>query len=263
MKYLLYLPLIYVCLVGVLYIFQRSLIYFPPHRIPDVSFYAADGVFEVTADTIDGLTLNGWMRHPEDIKETIIFFHGNASSVDSAIYKIAPYAAQGYGFLLAGYRGYSGNRGKPSEQGLYNDARAWIKRLKNFGISEDKIILYGESLGTGIAVQMATEFPNVRAVILESPYTNLPDVAAKSYPFVPVRLLMKDKFDSLSKIGNMDAPLLILQGMDDKTIPPALGKNLFASAKEPKEIIQLEGYGHNDMPPDILAVRAMQFLDNL
>lgn len=259
-KILLTFLLIYLCLVGALYFMQRSMIYFPSKDRPDITPYTAQGVFETTAGTADSIALNGWMRSPDLDQPTIVFFHGNASGLNWTVFKAAPYAQEGYGFLLAGYRGYGGNSGKPSELGFYEDARSWINKLLELGIPQEKIILYGESIGTGVAVQMATEFPNVRAVILESPYTSLPDVAAKTYFFVPVRLLMKDRFDSLSKIENVTAPVFIMQGADDKIIPPVFGKKLFDAANQPKDILTLSGHGHNNMPIDIMAKAAMDFL---
>ena len=259
-KILLTLLLIYVCLVGVLYFMQRSMIYFPSRDKPDITPYTAQGVFETTVETADGIILNGWMRSPDLDEPTIVFFHGNASALNWTVFKAAPYAQEGYGFLLAGYRGYGGNEGKPSELGFYEDARGWINHLLELGIPQEKIILYGESIGTGVAVQMATEFPNLRAVILESPYTSLPDVAAKTYFFVPVRLLMKDRFDSLSKITNVTAPVFVMQGAADNIIPPAFGQKLFDAANEPKDILTLSGHGHNDMPIDVMAKAALEFI---
>lgn len=260
-KILTTLVLIYVAFVGALYMAQRTMIYYPGNTKPDITPYMEQGAFETSVETADGVSLNGWMRSPELDKPTIVFFHGNASSIKWTIFKAAPYAQEGYGFLLAAYRGYDGNDGRPTELGLYADARAWINHLLELGIPEDKIILYGESIGTGVAVQMATEFPKVRAVILESPYTSLPDVGANAYFFVPVRLLMKDRYDSLSKISDVTAPLFIMQGADDKIIPPAFGQTLFEAANQPKDILTLQGHGHNNMPIDVMAKAALEFLD--
>ncbi|HPF79044.1 MAG TPA: alpha/beta hydrolase [Alphaproteobacteria bacterium] len=255
--------LVYLCLVGGLYVVQRSMIYFPPAHKSDITPYIHQGVFETTVETADGLTLSAWMQNPEEDKEIIVFFHGNASSLENTIYKAAPYSNAGYGFLLVNYRGYEGQGGQPSEQGFYADARAWIKKLGDLGIAQEKIILYGESIGTGVAVQMAKEFPLVKAMILESPYTSLPDVAAKTYFFIPVHLLMKDKFDSLSKIAGIHVPLFVIQGLRDNIVPPSLGQKLFAAANDPKEILQLDQYTHNNMPDALKAPPAIEFLKNL
>ncbi len=255
--------LVYLLLLALLFVMQRSMIFFPSPVKPDVTPYKAQGVFEIVTKTEDSISLTGWMRQPDEGKGVIVFFHGNASNIEQLLYKAAPYAQAGYGFLLAGYRGYSGNDGKPSEQGFYSDARAWINAVKALGVVEEDIILYGESIGTGVAVQIASEYKKVAALILESPYTSLPDVAAKRFFFVPVRLLMKDKFDSLSKIENVSAPLLIMQGTEDNIIPPLLGKVLLGAANEPKQIYRLKGYGHNDMPDNLKFSATLKFLNSL
>ena len=252
--------LLYLSFVAVLYFTQRSMIYFPDTQKPDIGAYAQNNVTQMSVRTLDGLTLSGWFKPPLFQKDVVVFFHGNASHYGTRIEKAMAQAYKGYGFLLEGYRGYGGNPGKPSEEGLYNDARAWMHALVNRGVRAENIILYGESLGTGVAVQMALEYPDVKALVLESPYTSLPDVAAKTYFFVPVRLLMKDKFDSLSKIKKVKAPLLVLQGMKDRVVAPSFGQRLFAAANDPKEMVSLEGYGHNDMPDGILAQKLAAFV---
>jgi hypothetical protein len=262
-KALLYVLLIYVALVGALYLAQRSMIFFPAKDAPDISPYAAEGVQEVSVETADGLTLTSWFKPPEAGKDILVFFHGNASSHLGNVYMAAPYARDGYGFLSVGYRGYNGNPGKPSEQGFYEDARATLKALMDSGAAAENIVLYGQSIGTGVAVQMAREFPDVKALILESPYTSLPDVAAGTYFFVPVRLLMKDKFDNLSKIQDIQTPLLVIQGLRDSVIPPKFGRRLYEAANEPKDIIQLEGYGHNDLPVEDMAASVIDFIEAL
>jgi hypothetical protein len=262
-KILFYVVLIYFFFVAVLYVTQRSMIYFPSYQKPDITPFEKEGVFEITTQTSDGVSLTGWMKNPEPEKPIIIFWHGNASNLPSTLYKASFYAEQGYGILLAAYRGYGGNEGKPSEQGFYQDARAWIQKLQSLGFKNSDFILYGESIGTGVATQMATEFEDVQALILESPYTSLPDVAAKTYFFVPVRFLMKDHFDNLSKIQNVNAPVFIIKGSKDNIIPPSHGQALFNQAEEPKEILKLEGYGHNNLPQGEIAVSVIKFLENL
>jgi len=260
-KMLLQIIFIYLCIVAFLYVTQRSFIYFPSSAKPDATQF--DNIEEIEVTTVDNLTLTGWFKKPTNEKYTIVIFHGNASNHIGSYYTLQPYIEQGYGFLSIGYRGYNGNVGKPSEEGFYKDARAFINGLIETGISQEKVILYGQSIGTGVAVQMATEFPNVKAVILESPYTSLPDVAAKTYFFVPVHFLMKDKFDSYSKIKNMKSPLFILQGKNDQTIDPQLGERLFDAANEPKYLFQFQGHGHNDLPFVKMAEKVIASLQKL
>ncbi len=255
--------ILYVSIVGGLYSAQRDMIYFTRDTKPNIAPYEEFGVLQVETINSDKIKLTGWFLPPQKNLPVIIFFHGNASSIGYSIYKAMPYAEKGYGFLLASYRGYDSNDGSPSEDGFYSDARSWVKKLNSLKVNSDNIILYGESIGTGVAVQMATEFPNIKALVLESPYTSLPDVAARRYPFVPVKLLMKDKFDSLSKIKNIQSPFFVIQGAEDRLIPPEISQELFDAANKPKEILRLEGYGHNNMPEELKYLNVIKFLEEL
>lgn len=152
----------YLILVGVLYLLQRRMIFFPDTQTPDVSTYAAHNVAAVQVETADGLSVTGWRRPADAGKPTIVFFHGNAGHYGHRIYNVADFIEAGFGVVLVGYRGYGGNGGAPSEQGFYNDARAYMARLMKDGVAEKDIILYGQSIGSGVAVQMATEFPNIK-----------------------------------------------------------------------------------------------------
>ena len=256
-KIIVQILLVYFCVMAGLYLLQRKMIFFPDQSTPDISVYSH--LHEITVKTADGLTITGWHRPADHDKSTLIFFHGNAGHYGHRIYNVEGYIEAGFGVLLAGYRGYGGNEGTPSEAGFYNDARAYISQLITAGTNEQNIILYGQSIGSGVAVQMATEFKNVKALILEAPYTSLPDVAAKTYFFIPVHLLMKDKFDNLPKIKNVHAPLLIIQGLKDRIIPPAFGQKLYTQANQPKEIYQLKNHGHNDLPFKALSSKVIDF----
>lgn len=249
--------LVYLCVLAGLYFLQRKMIFFPDQTTPDISLYS--NFDEIPVKTTDGLTITGWHHLADQGKPTLVFLHGNAGHHGHRIHNVESYIEAGFGVLLAGYRGYGGNEGAPSEAGVYNDARAYISQLIKDGINEKNIILYGQSIGSGVAVQMATEFKNVKALILEAPYTSLPDVAAKTYFFIPVHLLMKDKFDSLSKIKSVSAPLLIMHGLDDKVIPPAFGQTLYTEANRPKELFQLGNHGHNDLPFEALSSKVIEF----
>jgi fermentation-respiration switch protein FrsA (DUF1100 family) len=174
-------------------------------------------------------------------------FHGAGVHIGYNGFKERLLLDGGYGVFACEYRGFAGNPGTPTDNGLYMDARAVMQWLKERGYSESKIVLYGESLGTGVAVQMATEY-KVSAVVLEAPYSSTLEVAEYLYPFVPVRYLMKDNLDSLSKIGNAKAPLLIIHGTQDSLIPICFGRKLFDAASEPKTFIPVEGAEH---PPDL------------
>ncbi len=236
--------LVYLLFVAALFIMQRSMIYFPDTSRPE-PIQSAEIVKVVTQDKQE---LESWYFAPKiSEKPVIVFFHGNAGNYGQRFYKVQSYLEAGYGILLAEYRGYGGNTGKPSEQGFYQDARAYI----NWLISDKKlkarqIILYGESIGSGAAVQMATEY-DVAGLILESPFSSLVDVAARQYPFVPVKYLLKDKFVNIEKIHAIKTPLLVIHGDKDEVIPIALSKKLFKAARNPKKFIEFPQARHNDL----------------
>lgn len=234
--------------IGLVYFMQRSMMYFPSPEKQDIAKTGFANVKEVSLQTADGLDLYAWYKAPVPAtKPTIVWFHGNASNVAITSYRAATYIKHGYGLLAVEYRGYGGNPGKPSEEGLYNDARAAIEWLKQNGVSEDSIILYGESIGSGPAIQMAVEYKGLHAVVLDSPLSSATEIASYHYPFLPVKWLISDKYDNLSKIAKISAPLILAHGTADTIIPYQYGQKLFNAAPEPKSMITLEGAGHNNM----------------
>lgn len=237
--------LIYLMYVAVLFVFQRNFIYFPFQTRLEPEVFGLSDVKPITLHTADGLSLLAWYRPAKKDKPTMLYFHGNAGHIGSRGFLIKPYLEQGYGMLLTTYRGYSQNPGKPTEQGLYQDARAAMAFLNAQHIPARCIYVIGESLGSGVAVQIATEYP-VGGVILQSPFTSLADVGQAHYFYIPVKWLLKDRFDSLSKIKNVHAPLLIVHGENDAVIPIKFGRKLFEAANEPKQL-QVVSAGHNNV----------------
>ena len=179
-------------------------------------------------------------------RPTVALFHGNGGSLRGERYRLKHFKDAGLGVLLLAYRGYSGNGGSPSEQGLYADARAALDWLQASGVDGRAIVLYGISLGSGVATKMAAE-REVGAVVLESPYTSTVDVAAWRFPIVPVSWLMKDRFESLARIGSITEPVLVMHGDADFVVPQRFGKQLFDAANEPKQGFWPHGVGHNDV----------------
>jgi fermentation-respiration switch protein FrsA (DUF1100 family) len=225
---------------------QRSLLFRPFFATDDPAQAGLPQAVRVATQTADGLRLTHWYAPPRDPGAPIlVFFHGNAGHVAWMADKARPFLQAGMGVFLTGYRGYSGNPGSPSEAGLYADARSAIDWLAAHAAGHP-LALYGESLGSGVAVQMATERA-VGAVVLEAPYTSIPDVAERRYPLVPVQLLARDRFDSKSKIAAIGAPLLVIHGELDTLVPPAQGRALFEAAKEPKAAAFIPEAGHNDL----------------
>jgi hypothetical protein len=225
---------------------QKKLMYFPdPARFVPAE-WAVPELQPIATKTDDDLSITSWYRPAQKSDRfTVVFFQGNAGHLGYRNYKVRPWLDTGYGVMMVGYRGF-GNPGSPSEQGLYKDARAAVDSLHKMGLSDKSLVFYGESMGTGVATQMATEFQPA-ALILESPYTSIPDVGEDRYPMVPVRLLLRDTFNSLSKIKNVHAPLLLLHGQLDQVVPVKFGKQLFDAANEPKQSEFVADAGHNDV----------------
>ena len=189
---------------------------------------------KVKINTKDNINLLGWY-HEKDLKnfKTIMYFHGNAGNLNNRIHKLNHFGDMNVNFLIIAWRGFSGNKGKPTEKGLYDDGNSSIKWLLNKGVEEKNIILYGESLGTGVATHLAQN-KNFAGVILETPFTSMVDAAKTFYPYIPVSLLLKDKFENKDKIKNINSPVLILHGEADQIVPFTMGKKIFDLANEPK-----------------------------
>jgi fermentation-respiration switch protein FrsA (DUF1100 family) len=250
----------YAGIVGAMYAFQRNLMYFPDVSLADIARSVYPGGVAVNVTTADGLTLAGWYWPPPQPRApVVVVFHGNAGHHGHRTDKAVAFTQPGFGVFIAGYRGYGGNPGSPTEQGLYSDARAALDWLQAQGVAGGQIVLYGESLGSGVAVQMATE-RKVAAVVLESPYTSVADVAAERYPFVPVRPLTLDRYDSLSKIERINAPLLIIHGERDTVVPVKYGRRLFDAAREPKKAVFFPNAQHNDIFAAEAVRTVLQFL---
>jgi fermentation-respiration switch protein FrsA (DUF1100 family) len=237
---------IYVIAAGSLYVFQRRLIYLPDTEREAPADAGLPGVKEVVLATPDGARLIAWYAAAMPGKPTILYFHGNGGSLADRADRIRRFAGAGYGVFMPSYRGYSGSTGSPSEAAIVADARLAYAHLRGLGVAERAIVLYGESLGSGVAVRLASERP-VGAVILDAPYTSLPDVGKLFYPIMPVRTFMVDRFDSKARIAAVRAPILILHGTDDAVVPLALGQALFEAAPEPKEMAVFKGAGHSDI----------------
>ncbi len=236
---------IYLGANGALYVFQRRLVFVP---IGKPGSPAEAGVPEMRVAryrSADGLALKGWYG-PAAGRPTIVYYHGNAGHFGDRAYKARFFLDRGYGFLLAGYRGYSGNPGRPSEAGVYEDARAALDFLAAQRVAPDDTVIYGESLGTGVASRMAAERATA-ALVLEAPFTSLPDVAAYHYWWTPARWLLRDRFESIARIAAVATPLLIVHGERDRVVPVRFGKRLFAAADEPKELCLLPEAGHDDL----------------
>ena len=233
MQIILIIFLVYFFILIFLYFYQRNLLYHPNENNYSGDQLSVD-IKKVKILTSDKIELIGWY-HEKNIKnlKTLLFFHGNAGSLENRIHKLNHFKEMDINFLIIAWRGFSGNKGKPSEKGLYDDGQSAINWLKNNGLDEKNLILYGESLGTGVATHLAQN-KNFAGIILETPFTSMIDAAKTFYPYIPVKLLLKDKFENQKKIKNINLPILIMHGEVDQIVPFSMGKKIYEIANEPK-----------------------------
>lgn len=222
---------------------QDSLLYFPDTSRPEPARFGVPDMAPVELRTADGLALNAWYK-PGD--PTLVLLHGNGGHIGHRGLKVRPWLDAGAGVLLLEWRGYGGNPGKPGEAGFLADGRAALAFVAAQGVPAARTVLYGESLGTGIAVMLAAE-QSVGALILEAPYTSVVDVGASHYWFLPVRLLARDAFDARGVAPRIKAPVLVIHGEADMVIPVRFGRALFEVLPEPKQARFIPGAGHNDL----------------
>lgn len=250
---------IYAGSVGLLFVFQRDLLFPGNQYRPTPSELGVPEMQQVTLRTRDGLDLVGWYAPPRGGRVTVVSFQGNDDFVGANAAFARQLIDRGIGILLTSYRGYSGNPGSPSEDGLYEDGRAALDFVARSGA---RVILQGFSLGSAIAVQLATE-RKIVGLILEAPFTSAVDVAAAAYPFVPVRLLMRDRFDSVAKIGAVAAPVLLTYGTQDEVIPAEQFDRLYAAIRAPKTRIVFGGATHVDLARHGSGGVALQFIESV
>lgn len=243
-----YLVAGYVLVLVAAFFMQRHLQYFPDRSPPgDPAKSDAPTMKEIFVRTDDGLTLRAWFAPPKEKDgRIVVFYHGNGGHMGHRAVKAQYFIGKGYGVYFCEYRGYGGNAGRHSEDGFFRDGRAALKWLDAQGYSVAQLVLYGESLGSGVAVQMALEIqPHI--LILESPFTSAVDVAKGAYPWLPVEYLMWDRYENLKKIGRIKTNLLIVHGDEDNVVPHELGKALYEAANHPKEFVSINGGAHNDL----------------
>jgi uncharacterized protein len=251
---------LYFVVAALFYIFQDRLLYDPDANRTLPQAAGLPMVEEVALVSGDGTRLLAWYTPPTSGQPVILFLHGKGGALKDRPTRYRYYVSQGFGVLFLSYRGYGGSGGQPSEAGFADDAVAAYRWLIAKGIAADQIVLVGESLGTGIAIQLAAR-EKVSAIALEAPYTSVADVANQRYWWLPVNLLIKDRFDSLSIISKVHVPLLIHHGELDRSVPVAYGRALFARANEPKEFIELNGKTHFIYTEDVFA-REVAFFRN-
>jgi fermentation-respiration switch protein FrsA (DUF1100 family) len=235
----------YCAFVVLLYLAQRSFLYHPqPVRITPAAA-GLPSAEEVVLQTSDGERVIVWHVPPRSEKPVVIYFHGNGEVVASRTERHRTLTESGNGLVALSYRGYMGSSGTPTEEGLLHDAEA-AYRFATERHPSNPIVLWGHSLGSGVAVALAARH-RVAKLILEAPFTSAAEVAARLFPFVPVQWLMHDQFHSDQRIDAVRAPLLIMHGAGDDLIPIRLGERLFALAHDPKRFVRFTDGGHDDL----------------
>jgi fermentation-respiration switch protein FrsA (DUF1100 family) len=236
----------YVVLVAVVWLIQDRLIYLPQMGREIATTPAARGVpyDDFTISTDDGEKLNVWWVPAASPRGAVLLFHGNAGNISHRVDYALMFRSLGYSTLLVDYRGYGRSSGKPSEEGTYRDAdAAWRWLTQTRGIPEKNIVLFGESLGGGVASWLAARH-GARALVLASTFTSAVDLGAEIYGFLPVRLVSRFRYPTLDRLREVRSPVLVLHSLDDDIIPYAHGRRLYEAAREPKAFVELSG-GHN------------------
>jgi len=240
------IALLYLVLLCTIYLLQRHLLYHPSRTQLTPQELGLSGVEVVNLATAPDEKLVAWYAPAPPGRPTILFFHGNAGDITGRSERFAYFQAAGYGVMFLSYRGYGESTGSPTEAGLLSDAATAYDWLIARNIRPEDIALVGESLGTGVAIQLAARHP-VRAIALEAPFTSTADVARLTYWWLPVGLLMKDQFRSIDYVKDVHAPLLVIHGTDDRLIPADMGEKLYAAANEPKEFMTIPNGTHGSI----------------
>jgi fermentation-respiration switch protein FrsA (DUF1100 family) len=231
--------------VALMYVAQRSLMYFPDRQRTAPAAAGLPRAEEVVLDTADGEKVIAWHIPPKGERPVVLYFQGNGGGLNLRADRFRALTADGTGLIALNYRGYGGSTGSPTEAGLIADAEA-VYAFAASRYPPERIVPWGESLGSGVAVALAASH-KVARLMLEAPFTSAADVGARVYWFLPVSLLMKDQFRSDLRIPKVSVPVLIVHGTGDTVVPFALGQRLFALANEPKRFVRVEGGGHSDL----------------
>jgi len=244
-----YLLIVYSLVLILYFIFQRNVVFKPLLQKISPAITDLTKVEIVKLKTKDGIELNSWYYLPnKNINTVILYLHGNSGNISGRESSMVNYIHAGFGVFLLEYRGYGDNPGSPTEEGLYHDARAAVKFLSSQGVKPEDIVVLGESMGTGVTTQIATEY-NFKGIILQSPFTSMTDVGKGKYPYIPVNLLLKDRFESIKKIDKIHSPILFIHGDHDELIPISHMEKLY---KKSTSIIKYKkiykNYGHSDLP---------------
>ena len=254
---------LYALFAGAMYVLQRRLMYVPqPYTATRPEDHRPD-LQEIVCTADDGVAVHHWMLPAGDeTRLGVVVFHGNAGSLEGSAEKFLGLSDDGHGLVLGNYRGYSGAAGRPTEAGLIADGRALLDRLHEEGWPAGRLVLYGESLGSGVATRLASE-RKAAGLVLEAPFTSAAAVAQRHYWYLPAYWLTRDRFDNLSRIGEVGAPILILHGERDRTVPVAHSRRLAERAGDGCELAIYPDAGHADLYEHGAEQRVRGFLNRL
>jgi fermentation-respiration switch protein FrsA (DUF1100 family) len=242
---LVFLLIGYGAMVALAYFAQRALMYFPDRTRTPPAQAGLPEAKEVVIETADGEKLVAWYVPAAEGRPVVLYFHGNGGALVHRIRRFRGLIANGNGLIALSYRGYGGSSGSPTEEGLLADAAA-AYAFAAARYPAQRIAVFGESLGTGVAIWLAAEKPVAR-VVLQAPYTSIVEVAAAAYPFLPVRFLLKDSYRSDERIGGVSAPVLVIHGERDRVVPIEYGERLYALIRAPKKFVRFPEGGHVDL----------------
>jgi len=261
-KLFLTLILIYLTLLIVIFLAQRKLLYEPTENNYLEENLLSHKVEKIKIPSNDNINLISWYFLKNKNFKTLVFFHGNAGGLENRIYKLNHLSDLNLNYLIFAYRGFSGNNGKPTEEGIYRDSKAVINWLNSKGIKKKDIILYGESLGGAVAIEIAQK-ESFAGIILESTFTSMIDMGQKYYPIFPVSFLLKDKYETKNKIKNLNSPTLVMHGKKDKIVPFYMGEKIYDLLNTPKYKYFTNNDDHMMEFNDQLVINIKKFIETL
>jgi len=231
---------------GWMLMFEDQYIYYPTKEIDHTPATYGLKFQNIHLTTEDGVVLHGWLMPHAKARFTLLHFHGNAGNISHRLHLYEQWHRMGISLLAIDYRGYGKSEGAPSEAGFYSDGRAaWKELVKRQNIPASQIIISGRSLGCAVAAKLATE-TKPAALVLETPFTNIPDMAAEHYPWiVPIQYLARTQFDTLDLIAQVKTPTMVITAQNDELVPEAMSEKIYAAAHQPKQLVTLSG-SHND-----------------
>ena len=247
MNYIFLLVFLYLFLGFLLYILQRRILFNRSGKPNLPESYNLQNTLQINIRTADKISLLAWFFKGNQHKPILVYFHGNSFDIGERAYRLKRYIDNNWSVIIVAWRGYSGNKGKPTETNLYLDGEStlnWISRNTDYEYHD--LVIYGESLGSGVAVELATRY-KFRSVVLEAPFTSIVDIAKQRYKIFPVSLLVLDKFNNIEKIDKILSPLLIISGKKDEIVPHNHSVTLYQKAKEPKHSVFIDEAMHNNL----------------